>query len=164
MGSGFGGTGRRLMRSLAWSVIKPLIRWRFPQVKHLSPTALSQRLQADRPLVLLDSREAAEFAVSHLQGARHTPTLKEALQQSLALDAEIVTYCSVGYRSSRLAQQLQAKGYQRVYNLEGSIFAWMNQGYPVFQQGQPTQLVHPYNSIWSGLLSPAIVVSTCPKT
>ncbi|NEQ30478.1 MAG: rhodanese-like domain-containing protein [Leptolyngbya sp. SIO4C5] len=150
------------LRAIAWAVLKQAIRWRFPQVAHLSAAELAQRLQTDSPILLLDTRTASEFAVSHLKDARHAPTVQAAMQQAPAPDFLIVTYCSVGYRSSRLTQQLQRQGYSSVYNLEGSIFDWMNQGYPVFQAGQITHAVHPYSPLWQGLLQPSILATTEP--
>ncbi len=61
----------------------------------------------------------------------------------------IVVYCSVGYRSEKIAEQMQAAGYQRVYNLVGGIFEWANYGKPlVDRDGKPTRAVHPYDAVW----------------
>jgi 3-mercaptopyruvate sulfurtransferase SseA len=67
-----------------------------------------------------------------------------------------VTYCSVGYRSAALAQQLQAMGCKKVFNLEGSLFEWVNQGYPVYQGEQVVKSVHPFNRLWGLLLNPEV--------
>lgn len=101
--------------------------------------------------ILLDVRQATEYAVSHLPGARHLPTVAAIQAVYPALDSPLILYCSVGYRSARLAQQLQVVGYSRVLNLEGSIFEWHNRGYPIVANNTPTQRVHPYNQTW-GLL------------
>ena len=69
-----------------------------------------------------------------------------------ARDAPIVTYCSVGYRSSAVAERLEEQGYTRVWNLEGSIFEWANQGLPVVRDGEEVSQVHPYNRRWGRLL------------
>ena len=41
---------------------------------------------------------------------------------------------------------------KRVFNLSGSIFAWVNQGNPVVNKQGPTRFVHPYNRHWGQLL------------
>jgi len=64
----------------------------------------------------------------------------------------IVTYCSVGYRSSIMARQMQKMGYTNVRNLEGSIFAWVNEGRDVFSEGQVVFEVHPFNEYWGQYL------------
>ena len=76
----------------------------------------------------------------------------------------VVCYCSVGYRSSALAQQLQyelekpvyqdMKSKLVIYNLEGSIFKWANERKDLEDnKGRKTVLVHPYNIIWGKLLN-----------
>ncbi|MEO1093564.1 MAG: rhodanese-like domain-containing protein [Cyanobacteria bacterium J06638_28] len=139
-------------RPLAWNLVKRLVRRQFPQVQTISTTQLAAWLTSEqsRP-VLLDVRQAEEYAVSHLPGARHLPTIQDVQSANITFDTPLVLYCSVGYRSARLAQQLQAVGYSRVLNLEGSIFEWHNRGYPIVANDAPAQRVHPYNQIW-GLL------------
>lgn len=140
---------------LLWTVLKPLIRRRFPNVHQISTTVLALWLTQpddERP-ILLDTRTEAEFAVSHLQGAKRVdPTVQAADLHDLDRETPIVTYCSVGYRSSAVCDRLQAAGYTHVFNLEGSLFKWANEGYPVYQNGQITSKVHPYNSFWGLLL------------
>ena len=83
-------------------------------------------------VVLLDARTAAEFNVSHLPGAVLASNARMALDALEVNDPErtVVVYCSVGYRSSRLAKQLRARGFENVFNLEGSLFQWANEGRP----------------------------------
>lgn len=113
--------------------IKAQIREEFPDVSQLSTQALERWLSTGaRTPLLLDARESAEFAVSHLRDAQLTPSAREAL--ALLADTPknqlIVAYCSVGYRSAALAQELAARGFTNVYNLEGSLFEWANRGLP----------------------------------
>ncbi len=140
---------------LTWSTVKQKIRSDFPGVEQLSTEALRERLASgERPPVLLDVREDAEYSISHLRGAvRVDPgDLTPSVLTDLDKDTPIVTYCSVGYRSSRLAHQLQQQGYTHVSNLEGSIFEWANKGYPVFRGEEVVREVHPYNRKWGRLL------------
>ncbi|WP_044151275.1 rhodanese-like domain-containing protein [Leptolyngbya iicbica] len=142
------------LRHFAWTVVKRLIRQKFPTVERISTAELASWLASDLPPpLLIDARQAEEYAVSHLPGAHHWPTLAAVQQAAVSADAAIVVYCSVGYRSARLAQQLQAAGYTHVMNLEGSIFEWHNQGQPLVVDGKPTQAVHPYNRTWGLLLA-----------
>jgi len=103
-------------------------------------------------VVLLDAREEEEFETSHLPGARlvgYDHFQMEAVQD-LPRDTTIVVYCSVGYRSERIAERLREAGYEKVYNLYGGIFEWVNQGLPVeTATGNPTRQVHTYNKRWS---------------
>ncbi|MBE9078886.1 rhodanese-like domain-containing protein [Romeria aff. gracilis LEGE 07310] len=140
-----------LPRELAWKEINGLIRLRFPAIAHLTTQALAQRLCQPNPPILLDARTAEEFAVSHIPQARHIPDLP-TVQAELSRQDDLVVYCSVGYRSARLANELQQAGFESVANLEGSIFQWFNEGRLLVRAGQPTRDVHPYNALWGKLL------------
>ena len=81
-----------------------------------------------------------------------------ALIGDVAPDTPILLYCSVGYRSSRLADQLRRRGYSQAANLEGSLFAWANEGRPLVNaQGKAALRVHPYNETWGKLLNPDLI-------
>ncbi|MFH1569984.1 MAG: rhodanese-like domain-containing protein [Gemmatimonadota bacterium] len=135
------------------------IALRFPSVSRLTTGDLAgwlARADTVRP-VLLDVRAPEEFTVSHLAGARLAPSLEPALAVLAAAPADtpVVAYCSVGWRSTALAARLQARGYTRVYTLEGSLFQWANEGRPVYADAGQVQVVHPYGEPWSRFLDPA---------
>jgi rhodanese-related sulfurtransferase len=114
--------------------------------------------------VLVDAREAEEFAVSHLAGARRLPTLEAIAAEGLERHQPIVVYCSVGYRSARLAEDLRRAGYRNVRNLEGSLFHWANLGLPLAGAGPGERRVHPFGGLWGLLLEPAVTaVNARPK-
>jgi len=147
--------------TMFWSTTLKMIRAKFPGVAQLSTDRLQAWLgeseHAERPL-LLDVRERKEYEVSHLEGAVAAPSRQEALEalEGVPPDRPIVLYCSVGYRSSEMAGFLQKKGYRKVYNLEGSIFAWANEGRPVYRGGERVHEVHPYDRVWGKLLKKAL--------
>jgi rhodanese-related sulfurtransferase len=114
--------------------------------------------------ILLDVRRDDEFAVSHLPEAHRAANLEAALALGLDRDRPIVAYCSVGYRSARLAAQLQGLGYGEVYNLAGSIFKWANEDRSLVSQGQTQTQVHPYSSLWGKLLKPGLAVPLAQGT
>lgn len=127
------------------------LKTKFPDVAQISPTELEA--MHPRP-VLLDVRTEKEFAVSHLPSAIRAKedSINQLKQMGIGSDAPIVVYCSVGYRSSVLAQQLQAAGFRNVRNLKGSIFAWAHAGLPLENAEGSTSGVHPYNLLWGRLL------------
>ena len=136
--------------------MKKLVRVRFPDVPQLSTQELSAWLQDGRKPrpVLLDVRTKAEFDVSHLPGARRVdPDAKTAdVAPMLEKGRPVVTYCSVGYRSSAMADRLRKAGVPQVSNLEGSIFQWANEGRPLEANGKPATKVHPYNDTFGKML------------
>jgi rhodanese-related sulfurtransferase len=47
------------------------------------------------------------------------------------LDDHIVVYCQSGRRSNIAAETLADLGYRHVYNVSGSMNAWLAAGFPV---------------------------------
>lgn len=150
-------------RAIALTLIKRFIRQRFPDVHSLSTEDLAMWLNRPEKIqpLLLDARTPREYAVSHLPGARSAPSDLSTLTtwEDVTDTTPIVTYCSIGYRSARLARRLRALGYGQVLNLEGSIFEWAGRGYPVYRGAEVVRQVHPFNSIWGLLLDPATRVT-----
>ncbi|NJL77614.1 MAG: rhodanese-like domain-containing protein [Saprospiraceae bacterium] len=100
--------------------------------------------------IFLDAREWKEYEVSHIANAKYVGYDSFDLKtvQHLPKDQPIVVYCSVGYRSEKVAEQLKSAGYQQVTNLYGGIFEWRNQGNGVVNQTGSTEKVHAYNRAW----------------
>lgn len=73
----------------------------------------------------------------------------------------MIVYCSIGWRSSALAQRLQAAGFTNVANLHGSLFAWAAEGRPLESNGAVARVVHPYSPQY-GFLLPARLVADIP--
>ncbi|MFN2422705.1 MAG: rhodanese-like domain-containing protein [Cryomorphaceae bacterium] len=130
------------------------------KVDTLSSASLSGKTQATN-VVLLDTREAEEYEVSHLSGAIHVgyKSFDEELVADLPKDAEIVVYCSVGKRSEEIGDRLKKMGFTDVQNLWGGIFDWTNRGYPVVDtEGDEVCRVHPYSLMWG------LWINKCEKT
>ena len=109
------------------------------------------------PLYWLDVREFEEYQISHLVNARWVGSSDFSLSrlQGIRKEAPIVVYCSVGIRSQRVGQKLLDAGYTQVWNLRGGIFKWLADGHGVVDLGgQPTENIHPYDSLW-GIFAPS---------
>jgi len=143
-------------RAFRWFALRRFIRTTFPEVKQVSTGDLSRILEssAEGTVLLLDTRRENEFAVSHLEGAvRLDPdTSDDNLAKIADRVGPIITYCSVGYRSSGVARRLLRAGCQDVRSLEGSIFKWANEGRTIVRDGTAVREVHPYNESWGKLL------------
>ena len=102
-------------------------------------------------VILLDARDAEEYEVSHLPGAIRIgyTDFDPASLKGLPKDKSIVVYCSVGYRSEKIAERLVELGYSETKNLYGGIFAWKNEGREVMNDNGVTEQVHTYNESWS---------------
>jgi adenylyltransferase/sulfurtransferase len=90
----------------------------------ITPRELAQRMANGDDLQLIDVREAYEWALCRLDGARLVPlgTLDAAIP-SLDASRETVVYCRSGVRSAAAAEQLRAAGFE-VRNLAGGILRW----------------------------------------
>ncbi len=112
-------------------------------------------LQSMSDVQFVDSREADEYRVSHIIGATFVGYDKFDLSALKDMDKNkaVVVYCSVGYRSEKIAEKLQKAGFTKVYNLYGGIFEWVNQDKPVYNSAGPTNNIHPYSWLWGQWLS-----------
>lgn len=101
--------------------------------------------------VILDTREREEYDVSHLKSAIWVGYKDFNLSRvaHLSKKSHILLYCSIGYRSEKIAKLMRAAGHTDVTNLVGGIFAWSNLGKPLYDAAGLTQKVHPYDAIWS---------------
>lgn len=63
--------------------------------------------------------------------------------------APVAVYCSVGYRSERIAERLLQQEYTNVVNVYGGIFQWVNTRHPVVtENGAETEQIHAYSKSW----------------
>ena len=105
--------------------------------------AVSQAEDAIRNAdVLIDVREADEYAAGHLPGAVHMSRglLEFKISGSpelAARDLNIVLYCKTSGRAALAAVQLQAMGYLKVSSIAGGFDAWVAAGKPVAKPSSP---------------------------
>ena len=85
--------------------------------------------------VLVDVRSRDEHMSGFIPGTDFNIDFREmqGRHQELKakLDQHIVVYCQSGHRSNIAAETLMGLGYQHVYNVEGSMNAWTEAGYPI---------------------------------
>lgn len=104
-----------------------------------------------RPYVILDTRSPEEYAISSLPNALWVgyPNMDKNVIDALSKDQAILVYCSVGYRSERIGEQLLELGFTDVHNLYGGIFEWINQGHGVMNSKHHwVDSVHGYAPSW----------------
>ncbi len=115
------------------------------------PLISCEKASKMKPAHFLDTRAYPEFKVSHIPQARWVGYEEFSLEKVKDLDKStpIVVYCSVGVRSEKVGKKLIDAGFSNVQNLYGSLFEWVNQGYPIVDRaGKPTQKVHAYSPAW----------------
>ncbi len=116
----------------------------------IKPVELNRRLALGEEIHLLDAREGREYKVSCIEGAIHIGFLfyNKGRVEELNKEIPVVVYCTIGARSETIGEKLQKGGFTNVYNLYGGIIHWKNSGYPVYQNGKPTESIHVYSKKW----------------
>ncbi len=146
--------------SVTWDAVFAWIQRDWPEVPQMSTRELAHRMAANSgatPL-LIDVRTREEYEVSHLPGAiwAETPSQIASAMRAASDRKPVVLYCSVGVRSSRAAAKLKESRRAIVFNLQGSIFQWANEGRPIMANDRVVHVVHPYNERWGVLLNPQL--------
>lgn len=100
--------------------------------------------------LFIDAREQQEYEVSHLRNAIHVgyDSLDLSNLTDVPKNQTIIVYCSVGYRSEKVSEQLKEQGFEDVSNLYGGIFEWKNRGFEVVDKNGATELVHAFDKVW----------------
>ncbi|MBD2502227.1 rhodanese-like domain-containing protein [Anabaena azotica] len=139
------------------NLIKYLISQKFGNINQITTAEFADWLldgTKPQPLIL-DARSQVEYNISHIKAAVPIDPIAPDFTALLSSNNNkpIVVYCSVGYRSAKITQQLQNQGFSQVFNLSGGIFQWANEERPIFKDDtSPASFVHPYDAMWGNLL------------
>lgn len=94
-------------------------------MNEISVEELAQWRASGRRFTLLDIREPYELAAASLPNALHIPMRDiPARLDELEPDADIAVLCHHGGRSEHVARFLNARGFERVHNVDGGIEAY----------------------------------------
>jgi rhodanese-related sulfurtransferase len=100
----------------------------------VNPTQATHLMNREDALVI-DVRDANEFATGHVLGAKNLPLARlDAPGADLAKrkDRPLIVYCDgAAQRSNKAAAALRKQGFTRVVSLSGGIGAWQQAGLPV---------------------------------
>ena len=105
------------------------------EVNPVAATLLINREDA----VVIDVREADEYAAGHLPEARNIPLSKladRAGEIEKFKDKPVIVCCASGMRSNRACSELKKQGFGKLYNLSGGVDAWVGAGYPIKKGGK----------------------------
>lgn len=114
---------------------KQLVDEALTDVEEIFPWDLEDLLEQQQDLMLLDIREADEFASGHIAGSLHVPRglLETACdygyaetvpELARARDKKIVVICRSGNRSVLAAAVMAMMGYKNVISLKTGIRGW----------------------------------------
>lgn len=105
-----------------------------PHIKELTVVDLNKKINNQAAFYLIDVRERDEFqqgSIAHAIALSKGIIERDIEKYISDFEAEIVVYCSGGFRSCLVADNLQKMGYFQVASLQGGLRAWLEAGYPL---------------------------------
>lgn len=89
----------------------------------------------EKGFILVDVRSVEEHDTGAIPGTDLNIEFREMAKRHQEIgagpDDHIVVYCQSGRRSNIAADTLTELGYRNVYNIRGSVNAWMQAGFPL---------------------------------
>jgi phage shock protein E len=106
-------------------------------VQQLQSGLSMARFMTQKGFILVDVRSPEEHLAGSIPGTDRNIDFREIQSRHREIGAKledhIVVYCQSGRRSNIAAETLADLGYRHVYNVEGSMNAWIEAGFPVIQ-------------------------------
>jgi len=99
----------------------------------VTPAQATHLINREDALVI-DVREANEFASGHVLGAKNVPLARMETAGADFMkkkDRPVIVYCDGGDRSGKALGLLKKQGFMHAANLSGGIKAWQDAGLPV---------------------------------
>lgn len=100
-------------------------------IQMVSPVQVYEAVYGSDSLQLLDVRTEEEYEVSHLKNAQNICVTSNDFREKVAvLDKEkpVYVYCKKGGRSAQAAAILKEMGFTKVFDLQGGITSWQQEG------------------------------------
>lgn len=111
----------------------PMLKRSASGVANLTPTEAVLLMNRSNAVVV-DVREATEYAQGHIADAKHIPLaqLGERLKELARYkEKPVLVHCQGGVRSAKACDLLAKQGFTKLYNLQGGINAWQQAKLPV---------------------------------
>ncbi|KTC90279.1 rhodanese-like domain-containing protein [Fluoribacter dumoffii] len=102
------------------------------RVKEITPKILKEKIHRQEPMYVIDVREVHEWESGFIPTAIHLSKgiIERDIEKKISdLNTQIIVYCSGGFRSALVADNLQKMGYLAVYSLETGLQGWLDEGY-----------------------------------
>ena len=102
------------------------------RIELIDPEELARRVDGEQPPLILDVRNAGEYADEHIPGSLHIPYGDLAGRiDEVPRDRPVATICRGGKRSGLAASILQREGFADVVHVGQGVGVWRKAGHPV---------------------------------
>jgi len=95
-------------------------------MKYITCQELKAKVEMKEPFQLIDTRDADQFAIGHLEGAINIPQidLPDCIE-SINKDVPVIIYCLYGVKSQAPYLYLTEKlKFKNIFVLDGGIYQW----------------------------------------
>lgn len=121
----------------AIALLWPLLNRGASGVANVSATEAVMLMSRSKPLIL-DVRDATEFAAGHIQGAKNIP-LAELASRVKEIekfkDKPVLVHCQRGLRAKSACSILRAQQFSQLHNLQGGLDTWVEAKLPLIKAG-----------------------------
>jgi rhodanese-related sulfurtransferase len=100
----------------------------------LGTLEVTQLMNRQGQMLVLDIRDGTDFAIGHLPRARHIPLgelSKRVDEIDKYKDKPVIVTCKNGSRAGAASRFLRKAGFTTVYQLKGGLAAWQQASLPV---------------------------------
>lgn len=118
-----------------FSLLWPMLNRGANGATNINATEAVLLLNRSKPLVL-DVRDATEFAAGHMQGAKNIPVaeLASRLKEIEKFkDKPVLVHCQKGMRAKTACGILKAQQFTQLNNLQGGLDAWIEAKLPLIK-------------------------------
>lgn len=121
----------------AIALLWPLLNRGASGVANVSATEAVMLMSRSKPLIL-DVRDATEFAAGHIQGAKNIPLAELASRVKefeKFKDKPVLVHCQRGLRAKSACSILRAQQFSQLHNLQGGLDTWVEAKLPLIKAG-----------------------------
>ena len=118
------------------ALVWPLLNRGASGVTNVAATEAVMLMSRGKPLIL-DVRDATEFATGHIQGAKNIPIAELAgriKEIEKFKDKPVLVHCQKGMRAKGACSILKAQQFSQLNNLQGGLDAWVEAKLPLIKQ------------------------------
>ena len=115
------------------ALLWPLLNRGASGVANVSATEAVMLMSRSKPLIL-DVRDATEFAAGHIQGAKNIPLAElgsRIKEIEKFKDKPVLVHCQKGMRAKGACSILKAQQFSQLNNLQGGLDAWIEAKMPL---------------------------------